>query len=58
MAISKDEVKYIAQLAKLHFEEDEAEKFAKEFENILEQFNTRCSRLRRCCRKKTNSFSN
>ena len=40
MAISKDEVKYIAQLAKLHFEEDEAEKFAKEFENILEQFNT------------------
>ncbi len=27
MAISKDEVKYIAQLAKLHFEEDEAEKF-------------------------------
>ena len=40
MAISKDEVKYIAQLAKLHFEEDEAEKFAKEFENILEQFKT------------------
>ena len=38
MAISKDEVKYIAQLAKLHFEEDE--KFAKEFENILEQFKT------------------
>ena len=30
MAISKDEVKYIAQLAKLHFEEDVAEKFAKE----------------------------
>ena len=30
MAISKDEVKYIAQLAKLHFEEDEAEKFAKD----------------------------
>ena len=29
MAISKDEVKYIAQLAKLHFEEDESEKFAK-----------------------------
>ena len=40
MAISKDEVKYIAQLAKLHFEEDEYEKFAKEFENILEQFKT------------------
>ena len=40
MAISKDEVKYIAQLAKLHLEEDEAEKFAKEFENILEQFKT------------------
>ena len=36
----KDEVKYIAQLAKLHFDEDEAEKFAKEFENILEQFKT------------------
>ena len=35
MAISKDEVKYIAQLAKLHFEEDEAEKFAKEFEKIF-----------------------
>ena len=33
MAIRKEEVKYIAQLAKLHFEEDEAEKFAKEFEN-------------------------
>ena len=33
MAISKDEVKYIAQLAKLHFDEDEAEKFAKEFES-------------------------
>ena len=31
MAISKDEVKYIAQLAKLHFDEDEAEKFAKEY---------------------------
>lgn len=40
MAITKDEVKYIAKLAKLHFEEDEAEKFAKEFENILEQFKT------------------
>ena len=37
MAISKDEVKYIAQLAKLHFDEDEA---AKEFENILQQFKT------------------
>ena len=39
MAISKDEVKYIAQLAKLHFDEDEAEKFAKEFLkwNELEQ---------------------
>lgn len=36
----KDQVKYIAQLAKLHFEEDEAEKFAEEFENILEQFKT------------------
>ena len=34
MAISKDEVKYIAQLAKLHFDEDEAEKFAKEFKTL------------------------
>ena len=37
MAISKDEVKYIAQLAKLHFEEDEAEKFAKEFLKINDE---------------------
>ncbi len=38
MTISKDQVKYIAKLAKLHFEEDEAGNFANEFENILEQF--------------------
>lgn len=40
MSISKDEVKYIAKLAKLHFNEDEAELFAEEFENILSQFKT------------------
>lgn len=40
MSISKDEVKYIAKLAKLHFNEDEAELFAEEFENILSQFRT------------------
>lgn len=40
MSISKDEVKYIAKLAKLSFNEEEAQTFAKEFENILEQFKT------------------
>ena len=42
MAITKDDVKYIAKLAKLRFnnEEAEAEAFAGEFENILEQFKT------------------
>lgn len=59
MAISKDEVKYIAQLAKLHFDEDEAEKFAKEFENILQQFKTLDALdFRRCCRNKTYSICN
>ena len=39
MAITKDDVKYIAKLAKLRFN-DEEEAFAGEFENILEQFKT------------------
>ena len=38
MAITKEDVKYIAKLAKLQFTEEEAEVFALEFENILEQF--------------------
>ena len=40
MAIIKDDVKYIAKLAKLRFDDDEAQVFAGEFENILEQFKT------------------
>ncbi|MCI6459030.1 MAG: Asp-tRNA(Asn)/Glu-tRNA(Gln) amidotransferase subunit GatC [Clostridiales bacterium] len=40
MAITKDDVKYIAKLAKLRFDDDEAQVFAGEFENILEQFKT------------------
>lgn len=40
MAITKDDVKYIAKLAKLKFNDEEAEVFAREFENILEQFKT------------------
>ena len=40
MAITKDDVKYIAKLAKLRFDDDEAQVFACEFENILEQFKT------------------
>ena len=40
MAITKDVVKYIAKLAKLRFNNEEAEAFAGEFENILEQFKT------------------
>ena len=40
MAITKDDVKYIAKLAKLRFNDEEAEAFAGEFENILEQFKT------------------
>ena len=38
MAITKEDVKYIAKLAKLKFSEEEAEVFALEFENILQQF--------------------
>ena len=40
MVITKDDVKYIAKLAKLRFDDDEAQVFAGEFENILEQFKT------------------
>ncbi|WP_434796583.1 Asp-tRNA(Asn)/Glu-tRNA(Gln) amidotransferase subunit GatC [Terrisporobacter vanillatitrophus] len=40
MAITKEDVKYIAKLSKLKFSEEEAEVFAGEFENILEQFKT------------------
>ena len=40
MEITKDDVKYIAKLAKLRFDDDEAQVFAGEFENILEQFKT------------------
>lgn len=40
MAITKEDVKYIAKLAKLKFSEEEATLFAGEFENILEQFKT------------------
>lgn len=40
MEITKEDVKYIAKLAKLKFSEEEAEVFAGEFENILEQFKT------------------
>ena len=38
MKVSIDEVKYIAQLCKLRFSEEEAAKFASEFEGILENF--------------------
>ncbi|MGL6106394.1 Asp-tRNA(Asn)/Glu-tRNA(Gln) amidotransferase subunit GatC [Romboutsia sp.] len=38
MSINIENVNYIAKLSKLKFEEDEASVFAKEFENILEQF--------------------
>ena len=38
MKVSIDEVKYIAKLAKLKFSEDEAAKFASEFEGILDNF--------------------
>jgi aspartyl-tRNA(Asn)/glutamyl-tRNA(Gln) amidotransferase subunit C len=35
MAVSKDEVKYIASLSKLEFDESELEDFTKEFNQIL-----------------------
>lgn len=38
MNVSIDEVKYIAKLSKLKFSDEEAAKFAKEFEGILENF--------------------
>lgn len=37
MSITKDDIKYIANIAKLEFDEEEAEIFAYEFENILQQ---------------------
>ena len=38
MKVSIDEVKYIAKLSKLKFSDEEATKFAKEFESILDNF--------------------
>lgn len=38
MKVSIDEVKYIAQLSKLKFSDEEAAKFASEFESILDNF--------------------
>ncbi|WP_294375118.1 Asp-tRNA(Asn)/Glu-tRNA(Gln) amidotransferase subunit GatC [uncultured Clostridium sp.] len=38
MNVTIDEVNYIAKLAKLSFTEEEAAKFAGEFEGILENF--------------------
>lgn len=38
MKISKEEVKYIAKLAKLSFTEEETEKFVMEFSDILTHF--------------------
>lgn len=38
MNVSIDEVKYIAKLSKLRFTDEEAAKFAGEFEGILENF--------------------
>ena len=38
MKVSIDEVKYIAKLSKLRFSDKEAEKFAIQFEDILENF--------------------
>ena len=40
MNITKEDVKRIAKLAKLRFDDEEAEKFAVEFENILKEFET------------------
>ena len=38
MKVSIDEVKYIAKLSKLKFSDEEAAKFASEFESILNSF--------------------
>lgn len=38
MNVTIDEVKYIAKLSKLRFTDEEASKFAREFEGILENF--------------------
>ena len=40
VAITKDDVMYIAKLAKLRFDDEEAVTFASEFEIILDQFKT------------------
>jgi aspartyl-tRNA(Asn)/glutamyl-tRNA(Gln) amidotransferase subunit C len=40
MNIDVDVVKYIAKLSRLSFSQEEAEKFAAEFENILEHFHS------------------
>lgn len=40
MTITKEDVKNIAKLAKLRFSDEEAEKFAVEFEHILKYFET------------------
>jgi aspartyl-tRNA(Asn)/glutamyl-tRNA(Gln) amidotransferase subunit C len=40
MSVSKDEVKYIARLAKLSFQEDELEAFTKQFNEILSYMDT------------------
>ena len=38
MNVTIDEVKYIAKISKLRFTDEEAAKFASEFEGILENF--------------------
>jgi aspartyl-tRNA(Asn)/glutamyl-tRNA(Gln) amidotransferase subunit C len=40
MAVSKEEVKYIAKLARLNFREDELEEFTKQFNGILSYMDT------------------
>jgi aspartyl-tRNA(Asn)/glutamyl-tRNA(Gln) amidotransferase subunit C len=40
VAVSNDEVKYIARLAKLNFREEELEKFTKHFNEILSYMDT------------------
>ncbi|MCI0454714.1 MAG: Asp-tRNA(Asn)/Glu-tRNA(Gln) amidotransferase subunit GatC [Candidatus Dadabacteria bacterium] len=36
MKISKDDVKHVAELARLEFKEDDLDRFARQLENILE----------------------
>jgi aspartyl-tRNA(Asn)/glutamyl-tRNA(Gln) amidotransferase subunit C len=40
MSVSKEEVKYIAKLAKLNFREEELEEFTKQFNGILTYMDT------------------